>query len=82
MKTYTVWCPEDGEESPHDGREFQASCPEYAAQEWAERRDSEGDYGIVRNEASMEVMVFDGEVSTKYQVRGAISYDYYAEPSP
>lgn len=78
MKEFTVWCPEDGEESHNDGRAFLAVDAEHAAALWAERRDCDGDYGIVRNEASIETMVWDGDRDQKFIASGEMVRHYRA----
>ena len=56
MSRYVVWRP-DYDQTREDGREIEALCPQYAAQEWAQRDDYESaDYLIVRGN-SAEVLV-------------------------
>ena len=80
MKTYIVYCPDDGEELSN-GREIVAYDYESAAEEWAERRDENGDYYLVSNYSEhMEICVVDPETKAKktFQVYGEAVPTYYA----
>lgn len=74
---WTVWCPEMGEDTQEDGREFRATCAESAATAWAERQDQSECYiaggancvvHVCPKDAEEPVSIFDvsGEVRTEY----------------
>lgn len=81
MKTYIVYCPDDGEELSN-GSEIVAFDYEAAAEEWAERRDENGDYYLVSHYGEhMEICVVDPETKVEkiFRVYGESIPTYYAE---
>ena len=72
---WSVWCPEHlGHEGPEDGKRVHAVGPEYAAEKWAERQDSESlEYSIVGGESVVVHVVPYGEPEAQpktYMVSG------------
>ena len=81
MTRYVVWRPDYGQ-TREDGREFEASCPQYAVQEWAQREDCDGaDYLIVSGRDTPEVLVAEACSSLpplRYSVSGESVPSYRA----
>ena len=81
MTRYVVWRPDYGQ-TRKDGCAIEASCPQYAVQEWAKRSDCEGaDYLIVSGRDTPEVMVAEAYSSLppfRYSVSGEAVPSYRA----
>lgn len=79
MSKFTTWCPEHGQER-EDGRVFEATDHEHAAQKWAHREDSWGaDYLIVSGRSTPTVKVaLEGEDPKTFVVSGESVPQYYA----
>jgi hypothetical protein len=69
---YIVWCPENGEDDPDDGRVFESHDAEAAARRWGERQDwSSAEYNIVSERSMPVVHVQDPEGKvTRWRVSG------------
>jgi hypothetical protein len=80
MGTYIVWCPDDGEDGPDDGREFEAFDNAAAVEAWARRKDSHGaDYDIVSGRVTPTVHVLDEDGTVqRFQVTGEAVPRYMA----
>lgn len=75
LPTFEVRNAEFGED---DWEEVRAAAPEYAAETWADRSDSDGDYGIISgSEVTLDVRDADG-VITKWKVTGEAVPQYTA----
>ena len=77
---FVVWCPEDGEDGPDDGRTFTALDHAGAAEAWAARCDSHGaDYHIVggRTQPVVHVQSATGEVQ-RFRLHGEAVPQYWA----
>jgi hypothetical protein len=68
-----------------DWRDFYARDPEEAAEKWAERYDSYGDYTIVNGSSAIVDVMDEEETVTKFEVTGESVPSYRAyehKPSP
>lgn len=75
---WEVWCSEDGEER-EDARRIRARDEEEAAEKWAQRRDSDGDYSIVNgNYPVVCVASPDGETVQRFEIEGSMVPEYWA----
>ncbi len=77
---WTLWSPDQGEDSPEDGRTAYGYTPEAAVEKWAEELDHGGDYAIVSGDIP-EVLVRalnDEGPGTVYVVSGEAVPSYTA----
>lgn len=74
-----MWCPDYGEDE-HDARGTKASCPEKAAEFWAEGQDCfDTDYSIATgNSVQVCVRLKGSEEIRHYMVSGECVYCYRA----
>lgn len=79
MKTYIVYCPDDGEELS-DGREVKTSDYSFAAELWALKYDND-DFVLLNNDIEyVDVCVVDtvSKVEKMFRVHGRAVQAYYA----
>lgn len=79
MKTFFVWCPEQGSERD-DACEIEAHDAESAAEKWAEEDDADSaEYMIFRGSEKPTVCVAEGDgPEQRFIVRGESLPCYYA----
>lgn len=81
---WMIWCPDDGDEGPNDGRKVIADTPREAVEMWAQRKDqSSAEYSIARGNA-VEVVVSPSVPTSeskdlRYTVSGEAVPSYYAQ---
>lgn len=72
------WSPDDDENSD-DAVPMYASGHEEAAQRWAEQRDRDGDYMIVRGSSKLVFVRGPNDAEYRYRVSGEFVASYSAE---
>lgn len=75
---WRVWCPDQGEDGPDDGRDIRAVDAAAAVEEWAEQDDiNSADYSIVGG-ATERLHVQDGDDVLTFDVTGRAEPVYTA----
>lgn len=78
MSKFIVWCEDSGDSGPEDGDEIEAFDAESAAEEWAEREDSDGDYWVCRDGGVAVIVRDESGVDHKIKVWGEATITYHS----
>lgn len=79
---WRVWCPDQGEDGPDDGRDVRDVAAQYAAEKWAETEDHDYyEYDIIAQRQRPVVHVLDPATGavTRWRVTGEAVPQYHAE---